>query len=31
MNWLRALITRHLIGVDPAPQPSRLDRMDGIA
>jgi hypothetical protein len=29
-SWLAHFITRHLIGDDPDPQPSRLDRMDGI-
>jgi hypothetical protein len=28
---IQHFITRHLIGDDPDPQPSRLDRMDGIA
>jgi hypothetical protein len=27
---IQQFIARHLIGYDPDPQPSRLDRMDGI-
>jgi hypothetical protein len=27
---IQQFITRHLIATDPDPQPSRLDRMDGI-
>jgi hypothetical protein len=27
---IHQFITRHLIADDPDPQPSRLDRMDGI-
>jgi hypothetical protein len=30
ISRLQQFITRHLIATDPAPQPSRLDRMDGI-
>jgi len=29
-SWLASFITRHLIGDDPYPQYSRLDRMDGL-
>ena len=29
-TWLASFITRHLIADDPAPQPSHLDRLDGI-
>jgi hypothetical protein len=30
-SWLTSFIARHLIGTDPNPQPSRLDRMDWTA
>jgi len=28
--WLRAFVTRHLIGDDPKPAPSRLDAPDAL-
>jgi len=30
VNWFRAWLERHIIGDDPDPQYSRLDRMDGL-
>ena len=30
MTWFRAWLERHIIGMDPNPQYSRLDRMDGL-